>query len=438
MRLRTTSVALFALLAAACTSGREDVNGAPETTATTSTTSVGVGGAGGAGEGGQDIPVTSVGGGGSAATTTTGDGGAGGTAGTGGAGGTTGDGGAGGAGGTGGQGGSPDPTCSDELQNGDETDVDCGGICPSLCPDNAGCAFPTDCQSGVCEASLCVAPSCSDGLINGTESDIDCGGDDCTHCGAGKTCGGATDCVSDLCTAGVCVCPAGMTTVPVSGGGSYCMDPTEVTYAEYDLFLTSSPTNSIAGCEFNEGGFTPPSLWPPEPDAAQSEAPNYIRKPVRYVDWCDAATYCERAGKRLCGSISGAEADLGLLDDENVDQWFNACSAQGANDYPYSGAFNGARCTESVDGALTQPSNVRAAGGGVITSCLGGFSGLYQLSGNVAEWEDACDGETGATDDCAVRGGAFDTTDEQALECSAFELTARNTTAANIGFRCCQ
>jgi hypothetical protein len=37
--------------------------------------------------------------------------------------------------------------------------------------------------------------------------------------------------------------------------------------------------------------------------------------------------------------------------------------------------------------------------------CIGGSPGLYDMSGNVAEWEISCDG---ATDECLVRGGAFD------------------------------
>ncbi|MEM6773035.1 MAG: hypothetical protein AAF597_20835, partial [Bacteroidota bacterium] len=50
------------------------------------------------------------------------------------------------------------PTCSDGIQNGNETGVDCGG------PDCGAC------------------PTCSDGIQNGNETGIDCGGPDCTAC----------------------------------------------------------------------------------------------------------------------------------------------------------------------------------------------------------------------------------------------------------------
>ncbi len=54
----------------------------------------------------------------------------------------------------------PTPTCTDGIQNGNETGVDCGG------PDCAPCAQPT----------------CTDGIQNGNETGVDCGGPDCTPC----------------------------------------------------------------------------------------------------------------------------------------------------------------------------------------------------------------------------------------------------------------
>lgn len=50
------------------------------------------------------------------------------------------------------------PTCNDGIQNGDETDVDCGG-------------------------SSCIAcPTCDDGIQNGEETGVDCGGPECQSC----------------------------------------------------------------------------------------------------------------------------------------------------------------------------------------------------------------------------------------------------------------
>lgn len=56
------------------------------------------------------------------------------------------------------------PTCSDEVLNGDEEDIDCGGSCRGC----DGSPPPT-------------GPTCNDGLLNGDEEDIDCGGS-CQTC----------------------------------------------------------------------------------------------------------------------------------------------------------------------------------------------------------------------------------------------------------------
>ena len=58
--------------------------------------------------------------------------------------------------------GSVGPTCTDGIQNGNETGVDCGG------PDCPAC------------------PTCTDGIQNGNETGIDCGGPDCPACPPGS------------------------------------------------------------------------------------------------------------------------------------------------------------------------------------------------------------------------------------------------------------
>lgn len=47
------------------------------------------------------------------------------------------------------------PACDDGIHNGDETDVDCGGSCPSRCTLGEGCGEGSDCGSGVCKAGVC-------------------------------------------------------------------------------------------------------------------------------------------------------------------------------------------------------------------------------------------------------------------------------------------
>jgi hypothetical protein len=76
-----------------------------------------------------------------------------------------------------------EPTCIDGLANGKESDVDCGGNCPSKCLQDKGCKQDADCGSGVCAQGRWVcAPAAAcyrtgvDGLQNGAETGIDCGG----------------------------------------------------------------------------------------------------------------------------------------------------------------------------------------------------------------------------------------------------------------------
>jgi formylglycine-generating enzyme required for sulfatase activity len=105
------------------------------------------------------------------------------------------------------------PTKSDGVKNGTETDVDCGGGAPTnapTCLDGAKCVVAGDCGGRVCTAGTCVAPTNSDDVKNGTETDVDCGGGAPTNalgCGATKICTVASDCASLVCTAGRCVAP---------------------------------------------------------------------------------------------------------------------------------------------------------------------------------------------------------------------------------------
>jgi hypothetical protein len=103
-----------------------------------------------------------------------------------------------------------DPTsCEDGIVNGDETDVDCGGgSCPP-CDDGEICEVASDCSSQVCDDGMtCVSPTCTDGVINGDETDVDCGGDSCPPCENGEMCNEGPDCESGNCDGGTCTGPS--------------------------------------------------------------------------------------------------------------------------------------------------------------------------------------------------------------------------------------
>jgi len=76
--------------------------------------------------------------------------------------------------------GSRDAACVDQVQQGDETDLDCGGSCVP-CALGRHCLVPTDCADGTCSGGVCTAvSSCQNGIKDGDETDTDCGG----SCGA--------------------------------------------------------------------------------------------------------------------------------------------------------------------------------------------------------------------------------------------------------------
>jgi hypothetical protein len=102
------------------------------------------------------------------------------------------------------------PTCEDGTVNGDEASADCGGPCP-VCRVGGSCTAGASCASGTCTpgtggaSGRCAAAStCSNSLQDGTETDVDCGGLACAKCAAGKRCRTPGDCNTRICAAGVC------------------------------------------------------------------------------------------------------------------------------------------------------------------------------------------------------------------------------------------
>ncbi len=87
------------------------------------------------------------------------------------------------------------------------------------------CASDADCQSGVCEQStgVCLEPRCDDGVQNGAETDIDCGGP-CLPCDHGEACDQPSDCLSEVCMDNIChppVCGDGVLNIDA---GEACDD----------------------------------------------------------------------------------------------------------------------------------------------------------------------------------------------------------------------
>jgi hypothetical protein len=96
------------------------------------------------------------------------------------------------------------PQCLNQLLDGNETDIDCGGICPP-CKDLLKCQINSDCVSRICNSTKICQPSRCDDKINGAnETDIDCGGGTCLACANNRTCAVNEDCQSGYCASGIC------------------------------------------------------------------------------------------------------------------------------------------------------------------------------------------------------------------------------------------
>jgi formylglycine-generating enzyme required for sulfatase activity len=361
--------------------------------------------------------------------------------------------------------------CSNTVKDRQETDVDCGGGECAKCIDGKSCTSKNDCAGDACLNQKCVTPACNDGQRSDSsgETDIDCGGAICTKCTLGKGCKGDGDCVTGSCGNGQCKCPAGMVEVSRAGGaGAYCIDQVEVTKGQYNRFITANVpiADQIDACKppTNEF-FIPRAAWPPA-ETPGGLAFNYSL-PVHYVDWCDAFAYCRWAGKELCGKVTGGAADYTKPTDATADAWFNACSAQGNIAFPYGNDFFSDRCNggqaiadagapgtggygypenkdEGVRIVVTSDTNGNY-NGYTYTACAGGVTNLYQMSGNLAEWENSCENTTAGAR-CRVRGGSYKAGVDNAagLRCDVArtELRVPPTSAGadpleDIGFRCC-
>jgi formylglycine-generating enzyme required for sulfatase activity len=221
------------------------------------------------------------------------------------------------------------------------------------------------------------------------------------------------------------------TSNPAAHQGAYCIDATEVTNAQYQEFL---------------GAGLPGGVVLPPPCAGQKDftprdgagnpvpfQPGQENFPVVQVNWCDAYAFCAWAGKRLCGQIGGGALAPGNTEtNATLAQWYDACSKGGALAYPYGNTYNMTTCGGGGAGAGSDIGPVEVRPG-----CVGGYPGIYDMSGSVWEWNDVC-ADNSATGFCHVYGGAFDSLMPAELACKGERNWSRDASADNIGIRCCE
>ena len=227
------------------------------------------------------------------------------------------------------------------------------------------------------------------------------------------------DC-ADVCGTPNCgTCPG---ETPMVAGAGFNVEAYEVTNAQYAALLEVefSAEAVPSGCDWKSGF---------EPDDWDLSPADDL--PVVGVDWCDAALYCEWIGKRLCGAIGGGPANPDDADDPNTDEWFSACSDAGALAFPYGADYDAAACNGADSG------NDALLPGGSLATCEGGIAGVFDMSGNVWEWTNACDAAGGdANTECRRRGGGR-FSDPDSMRCAVNSLRPRGTRDNATGIRCC-
>lgn len=198
----------------------------------------------------------------------------------------------------------------------------------------------------------------------------------------------------------------------------FCIDTTEVTRGQYRAFLDSVPdvATQPAECSWNST-FVPSTITLDPPDL-----------PVVKVDWCDARAFCAWAGKRLCGAL-GTGAAITVTDavEPTKSEWMFACSRGGTRGYPYGPSPANGVCND-VTASRTDAVTV-----GSLAGCTGGFAGLFDMVGNISEWENACVASGVGDRTCVNRGSSW----VSEGRCSYASADDYKGTSSDWGIRCC-
>jgi hypothetical protein len=213
-------------------------------------------------------------------------------------------------------------------------------------------------------------------------------------------------------------------------GGLFGIDRTEVSRGQYLTFLLAREAAGQVydplpgGCVAHALDPLRPAEWPwfDAPDRAAS------------TSFCAAKAYCEWAGRRLCGPLGAPDAGLARaqLNDAGVDAWFAACTSGGRYAYAWGSTWDSSRCA-SAD--IFEVGDMPV---GSMTSCQSpesDWAGVFDLSGNRAEWLDGELQGLGSSVTTGLAHGVIGGTPSVILRCDAF--AEPNVDDDRYSFRCC-
>lgn len=206
----------------------------------------------------------------------------------------------------------------------------------------------------------------------------------------------------------------------------FCIDSTEVSRTHYLAFLDATDGGATAPrrddvCRWNTTYVPDTPDWPPH--GAQGDLP------VIEINWCAAASYCAWAGKYLCRGKGTTPLEV-QQEGAPFSQWYRACSRDGARTYAIEG-LDASPCHTYDDDLERTPLPVGSTKG-----CEGGYEGLFDMTGNVGEWIDACENGNAESASCNAMGGSF-ASSAHFYHCDDGNRVPRYIKSDSIGVRCC-
>jgi formylglycine-generating enzyme len=204
--------------------------------------------------------------------------------------------------------------------------------------------------------------------------------------------------------AGACKGTRGASQVVIDG--KYCIDATEITIEQFQEFLTvvkgSFAPYLPDGGECNAVNPVPGD-WGTQQNPYDG-GPPLGAAAAGDLNWCSVYAYCAYAGKRMCGKIGGGKGDLANVNDAVQSEWFNVCSHgdDKLHTWSYGVTFDASTCridTSPPEAGLPVPPES-------YPNCVGGYPGVFDMSGNVAEWTNECaldDAGCAQQECCSVR-----------------------------------
>jgi len=137
------------------------------------------------------------------------------------------------------------PLCDDQIRNGEETDIDCGGTCGQKCSIGDSCSGTTDCDDSNCVRGTCTPKPCDNGQLDPGETDVDCGGATCRQCSGGRKCMIGSDCFNGTCLPDP---------DPASGRPNTCSSLTTVSFAPAVSYLAGAKPYALFSGDLNGDG----------------------------------------------------------------------------------------------------------------------------------------------------------------------------------------